>query len=210
MELTTIALYVIAVSAVTIIPGPTMLLALSNGAQGGMRLALFGIAGAALSDLLLIGAVALGLGGVLLASEKLFLVVKWGGVIYLMYLAWKLWKASAQPVGVPTSKSTPLDEKSAFKRSLFVALSNPKGLLFFSAFLPQFINTNSNVLSQYFTLAVITALIDIALMSAYAISGYFSMRYFSSQALLWLNRISACTLGGIGLALTFYRRNDLQ
>ena len=210
MELTTIVLYIISVSAVTLIPGPTMLLALSNGAQGGMRIALFGIAGAALSDLLLIGAVALGLGGVLLASEKIFLIVKWGGAIYLMYLAWRLWRSSAHFIQVHTSASTPLDGKTAFKRSLFVALSNPTGLLFFSAFLPQFIDTRNHISTQYLTLAVVTALIDIVLMSVYAASGYHSMKYLSNQGITLLNRICACTLGGIGIALSFYRRSELH
>ena len=210
MELATIVLYAISVSAVTIIPGPTMLLALSNGAQGGVRIALFGIAGAALSDLLLIGTVALGLGGILLASEKLFSVVKWGGAIYLLYLAWKLWRSTVQAIDVRASTSIPLDGKTAFKRSLFVALSNPKGLLFFSAFLPQFIDAKSPVLAQYTALAVITALIDIVFMYVYAASGYHSMRYLSARALLWLNRICAGALGGIGIALSFYRRSELH
>ena len=90
MDLASLSLYIVAVSAVTILPGPTMLLALNNGAHGGKRIAACGIAGAALSDLILIAAVGCGLGALLLASEQLFTVVKWIGAAYLLYLAYGL------------------------------------------------------------------------------------------------------------------------
>lgn len=210
MDFSTIVLYVIAVSAVTIIPGPTMLLALNNGAQSGMKIAMYGIAGAALSDLVLIGAVACGLGGVMLASEELFTVVKLGGAIYLMYLAFRLWRSSASPIELNLPTITPLDGKTAFKRSFFVALFNPKGLLFFAAFLPQFINAEKSISLQYLALAAVTALIDIALMSVYSASGCYSIRLLSDQGLKWLNRICACMLGGMGIALILYRRSELH
>ncbi len=75
MDASTLFLYVITVSAVMITPGPSMLLALSNGASNGIRIASFGMAGAALSDLILIGAVGCGLGALLQASEQLFSLV---------------------------------------------------------------------------------------------------------------------------------------
>ncbi|WP_230459468.1 LysE family translocator [Burkholderia ubonensis] len=90
MDSTTLLLYAVTVSAVTITPGPTMLLALNNGATRGLRVAAYGIAGAALSDLILIGAVGCGLGAILQASEQLFAAVKWIGAAYLLYLAWAL------------------------------------------------------------------------------------------------------------------------
>ncbi|WAI84915.1 MULTISPECIES: LysE family translocator [Achromobacter] len=211
MDTTTIFLYVVAVSAVTIIPGPTTLLALSNGATGGFRLAACGMLGAALSDLILIGAVGLGLGAILQASTLLFEVVKWIGALYLLYLAWSLWRA---PTALVASASTdaviPRSGRSAFLRSLLVALSNPKGLLFFSAFLPQFIQTGFSVATQYITFALLTAIIDIALMSLYAIGGYHAVRVLSGGALRWLNRSCAAVLAGLAAAMTLYRRSRID
>lgn len=103
MELTTLLLYVIAVSAVMVTPGPSMLLALNNGAIHGMRIASYGFLGAVLADLLLIGAVGCGLGALLQASEQLFAVVKWGGALYLVYLAWVLWRAPVKALAVNAS-----------------------------------------------------------------------------------------------------------
>lgn len=208
MNSTTLLLYVITVSAVTVTPGPTMLLALNNGATRGLRVAAYGMAGAALSDLILIGAVGCGLGAILQASEQVFAAVKWAGAAYLLYLAWGLWRAPATLARVDTSETvTANDGWSAFRRSLLVALSNPKGLLFFSAFLPQFIQARADVTPQYITLAILTALIDIALMSVYAIGGHHAMKALSGRALQWLNRGCAGMLAGLAVALSLYRRN---
>ncbi|CAB3763062.1 lysine transporter LysE [Burkholderia sp. MSh2] len=207
MNPTTLLLYAITVSAVTVTPGPTMLLALNNGATRGMRIAAYGIAGAALSDLVLIGAVGCGLGAIMQASEHLFVALKWAGAVYLLYLAWALWHA---PTALPPAGVAPADGarngRAAFKRSLLVALSNPKGLLFFSAFLPQFIRPEANVAAQYATLAVLTAAIDIVLMALYAASGYHVMKALSGRALRWLNRGCAGMLAGLAVALSLYRR----
>ncbi|WP_273828462.1 LysE family translocator [Pseudomonas sp. SBT1-2] len=210
MDLATLSLFVLAVSAVTVIPGPTMLLALNNGAQGGKRIAVCGIAGAALSDLILIGAVGCGLGALLLASEQLFTLVKWAGAAYLLYLAWLLWRAPVGRIQTNTPTSVPLSGRSAFLRSLFVALSNPKGLLFFSAFLPQFIHPEGDIAIQYATLALVTAVIDIALMSVYALGGHHAMRILSGKAMRWLNRGCAGLLAGLGVALSLYRRSTIS
>ncbi|WP_025129122.1 LysE family translocator [Pseudomonas sp. PH1b] len=207
MATSTLFLYVVAVSAVMMTPGPSMLLALSNGAGHGMRVASFGIAGAALSDLLLIAAVGCGLGALLQASEQLFSVVKWAGAAYLLYLAWVLWHAPIRPLS-ETTVARSATGRSAFMRALFVGLSNPKGVLFFSAFLPQFIQPAEPVAEQYVILAVTSALIDCLMMSLYALGGRQAMRTFSSRVMQWINRCSAGMLALLALGLTLYRRNE--
>ncbi len=215
MDSTTLFVYVIAVSAVIITPGPTTLLALNNGATHGMRVAACGIAGAALSDLILVGAVGCGLGAILLASEQLFAAVKWVGAAYLLYLAWALWRANPKALHAaagPTPGSAPRagDGRAAFLRSLLVALSNPKGLLFHSAFLPQFVNPNAPVATQYITLALVTAVIDGVLMTGYALGGQHAMRTFSARVMRWLNRSCAGVLAFLAVALSLYRRSEMR
>lgn len=156
----------------------------------------------------MIGAVGCGLGAILQASEQLFTLVKWAGAAYLFYLAYQLWRA---PLGAPQAAQDTMpgvrNGRAAFMRSLLVALSNPKGLLFFSAFLPQFIRPEGDVALQYVILALVTALIDIALMSLYALGGHHAMRILSGRALRWLNRTCAGLLAGLAVALSLYRRN---
>ncbi|MEW7858970.1 LysE family translocator [Pseudomonas chlororaphis] len=209
MDATTLFLYVVTVSAVMMTPGPSMLLALNNGATHGMRIAGCGMAGAMLSDLLLIGAVGCGLGALLQASEQLFSIVKWGGAAYLLYLAWVLWKApttalAAQSGGAASSG------RGAFTRSLLVGLSNPKGLLFFSAFLPQFVRPDQPVAQQYLILALVSTAINCVMMATYAFGGRYAMRTFSARAMLWINRSCAGMLAVLALGLSLYRRSDIR
>ncbi|UXY17194.1 LysE family translocator [Chitiniphilus purpureus] len=203
MSLQTLSLYLAACFMVTAIPGPTMLLALTNGASRNWRVALMGMLGAATSDLLLIGAVAVGLGAVLAASEVLFSVVKWLGVAYLVWLAVQLWRAPVMAplqIGEGTTGAT-----RAFVRSLLVALSNPKGLLFFSAFLPQFIDTGAPQAPQYLMLALATAALDLAVMAGYAAGGAQLARLLSIRWLRRLNRACAAMLVSLAALLAAYR-----
>ncbi len=211
MSTATLLLYCAACFSVTVLPGPTMLLALSNGTSGRLRIVAAGIAGAALSDLLLIGAVALGLGATLMASEALFQWVKWIGVVYLCWLSIQLWRSrpsSLQVVGYADDAPARFAVVRAFRRSLVVALSNPKGLLFFSAFLPQFIATSQPQAPQYVLLALTTAAIDVVVMALYATGGVQAARCLSLVALRRLNRTCASVLGSFTCLLAAYERGN--
>lgn len=207
MDAATLFLYIVTVSAVMITPGPSMLLALNNGAVHGMRVAGCGIAGAALSDLLLIGAVGCGLGALLQASESLFVVVKTCGAVYLLYLAWGLWRAPTQALTNRLDGAS-ASGRSAFRRALLVGLSNPKGLLFFSAFVPQFVRPDQAVAEQYLILALVSALVDCLMMSLYAFGGRRAMASFSARVMGWVNRSCAGMLAILAVGVGLYRRSD--
>ena len=209
MDVTTLFLYIVAVSAVMMTPGPSMLLAFNNGASHGMRIARFGIAGALLSDVVLIGAVGCGLGALLQASEQLFTIVKWGGAVYLLYLAWMLWRSPTQALS-SLSRTCAISGGSAFRRSLFVGLSNPKGLLFFSAFLPQFIQPDSPVALQYAVLTLVSASVDCVMLTIYALGGRHAMRRFSANMMRWVNRSCAGMLAAMAVGLSLYHRGDMR
>lgn len=206
MTFTTLFLYIISCFAVTVTPGPTMLLALANGTSRSWRIAGMGILGAALSDLLLIGAVSVGLGALLATSEAIFSTVKWVGVLYLVWLAVQLWRN--QPAALTTNLGASSTATKAFSRSLLVSLSNPKGLLFFSAFLPQFINTTEPQALQYITLALLTAALDIVVMACYATGGAQAARFLTAKGLRSLNRACASALLSLALFLALYRRSN--
>jgi threonine/homoserine/homoserine lactone efflux protein len=188
-------------------PGPTVLLALTNGSRYGVRSSLPGMAGAVLSDFILISAVAVGLGALLAASEFWFSVVKWVGVAYLAYLGVRLLRskgtlaelADGTEVQRPTSRAI-------FLRSLLVAVTNPKGYLFFSAFLPQFIVPSEPQLAQYVALAVTFAAIDLLVMCAYALAGAQAIRLLRAKGALWLDRACGGALLALAGSLALYRR----
>jgi threonine/homoserine/homoserine lactone efflux protein len=189
-------------------PGPTVLLALTNGSRYGVRASVAGMIGAVLSDFVLIAAVALGLGALLAASEFWFSVVKWLGVVYLAYLGVRLLRSKGGTVTLPAD--APLDRqaplRSIFVRSLLVAVTNPKGYLFFSAFLPQFIVPAQPQLPQYLTLAMTFAAIDFVVMFAYAAAGAQAIRFLSAKRVQWLDRICGGALLALAGSLAMYRR----
>ena len=100
--------------------------------------------------------------------------------------------------------------RAAFFRALFVALSNPKTLLFTSAFVPQFVHADQPVALQYTILAVVAALMDILMMSIYAYGGRHAMRTLSARAVQWINRSCAGMLAFLAVGLSLYRRSDLR
>ncbi|ARN22069.1 LysE family translocator [Piscinibacter gummiphilus] len=209
MSLTVLLLYGVACFSVTVLPGPTMLLALANGTTGRRSVIAAGILGAALSDVLLITAVSLGLGAMLTASETIFRVVKWVGVAYLCWLAMQLWRSGPVPLviaGDTPPRGSRHEVGRAFRRSLFVALSNPKGLLFFSAFVPQFIDTAAPLVPQYALLAACTAVLDALAMVCYAAGGAHAVRFLTANAMRRLNRGCAAVLGSFAALLALYRR----
>ena len=131
------AFALVAVVAIAI-PGPTVLLALANGSRFGVRRATYGMLGAVASDIVLVTAVAVGLGAVLLASEVAFSVLKWVGVAYLVYLGIRLLLSKGHIAALPDDDPRG-SRRAVFMKCFLVAVTNPKGYLFVGALMPQFI-----------------------------------------------------------------------
>lgn len=175
-------------------PGPTVLLALTNGSRYGVRASCIGMVGAMLSDFVLISAVALGLGALLAASEFWFSTVKWIGVVYLAYLGVRLLRSKGSIDVTAGTADEPAAPRGIFLRSFTVAVTNPKGYLFFTAFLPQFIDSAAPQLPQYAALAITFACIDFIVMFGYALAGAQAVKVLRARGALWLERISGGAL----------------
>lgn len=188
-------------------PGPTVLLALTNGSRYGVRASVPGMAGAVLSDFVLISAVAVGLGALLAASEFWFSVVKWVGVVYLAYLGIRLLRSKGTVTIPAEARTEQVSVRAIFLRSFLVAVTNPKGYLFFSAFLPQFITPTQPQLPQYAALAVTFAVIDFTVMLAYASAGAQAIRLLRAKGVLWLDRLCGGALLALAGSLALYRRH---
>jgi threonine/homoserine/homoserine lactone efflux protein len=187
------------------IPGPTVLLVVSYALGHGRRYAAATVAGVALGDLTAMTASLLGLGALLAASAGLFTAVKWVGAAYLVYLGLRLWRA---PVGDPgqadISETRP---GRIFAHAYVVTALNPKGIVFFVAFLPQFLDMTRPVLPQMAILVatfVSLATINAALFGLLASSARRTIRKPSAQRLV--NRIGGSFLIGAGLLTAAWRR----
>lgn len=190
-------------------PGPTTLLAMQNGSHGGVRTALPGIAGAVLSDLLLIAAVAAGIGGLLTASAVAFETLKWLGVAYLCWLGLRLLRS---PPAATNPQATPQCQPPArvFRQCLLVALTNPKGYLFFSALLPSFIDPGQPLRPQYAEVAILFVSLDAMVMLAYAALGSVGARWAGARTWHRVNRVSGALLLAIAASLSLMRRPGIS
>lgn len=189
-------------------PGPTVLLAMTNGSRYGVRRAAAGMVGAVLSDFVLIGAVSIGLGALLAASEFWFSALKYVGAAYLAFLGIMMLRSkgtidAALKQGAVAAGGTPT---SIALKSFMVAVTNPKGYLFFSAFLPQFIDPTSPQAAQYAVLALVFASLDFIIMLAYAVFGAQAVRFLKTKGALWLERACGGALLALAGSLALYRR----
>ena len=145
-------------------------------------------------------------GTILLASETLFTAVKWAGVIYLVYLGIATWRAPARGFEEDRDDNA-RTAREVFMRGFWVNATNPKGIIFFAAILPQFIDIARPQLPQYAILATTTFAVDLVVMMGYTALAAKVLRVMKDPAhLRWVNR----TLGGAfvaaGVALASFRR----
>lgn len=153
MELGTWLTFVIASATLLVIPGPTILAVISYSVTHGRRANVPLVAAVALGDSTALLASLAGLGALLTVSAFWFTAVKVAGGLYLLYLGIKLFRAglSATESAKPTDKSS---RWKLFTNTYLVTALNPKGFVFFTAFLPQFISPGANIEVQMWLLAV--------------------------------------------------------
>jgi threonine/homoserine/homoserine lactone efflux protein len=208
MNIATLLLFTAVAVVAIVTPGPTVLLALANGSRIGLRRSVPGMVGAVASDIVLVGAVALGLGALLAASEFWFSVLKYVGAAYLAWLGWRMLRSQGglqlQAADGEMAGATP---RAVFAKSFLVAVTNPKGYLFCSALLPQFIDPAAAQLPQYLANGAVFCALDFAVMFGYALAGARAARWLQARAAKWLDRVCGGALLALAGSLAVYRRS---
>jgi len=197
----------VAASAILLaIPGPTVLLIISYALGHGRRAALGTVAGVALGDFTAMTASMLGLGALLSTSAMIFTGLKWVGAAYLIYLGIKLWRA---PVGTADrSELAPAaSPRRIFLHAYAVTALNPKSVVFFVAFLPQFLDTAAPV-AQQMAVFVATFVVMATLNAvAYGLMAAAARRTIRKPAVQRaVNRTGGSLLIGAGLLAVLWRR----
>jgi threonine/homoserine/homoserine lactone efflux protein len=183
-------------------PGPIVTLVISTGATKGVRSALVTVAGTCSGTSVLIAAIALGLSWVVTHAAYLFELLRWAGAAYLIWLGVQAWRSAGATTTVPTTGDT-----VQFTRGFLVALSNPKTIVFFTAFLPQFVDPALPAGPQLAVMCVVSVLLAAVTDSCWAIASGFGRAWFMKPARAkLLMRVSGVTLIGGGLWLSFARR----
>jgi len=161
MDIHTWLIYFLAATGLSLSPGPNGLLALTHGALHGRRQALYTIFGGAFGFIVVIALSMFGIGALLKASLAWLTVMKWAGGAYLVWLGIQVWRSP--PIGIEVGDAAePRASWSLFRQGAFSALTNPKGLLFFAAFLPQFVDPARSLVVQFVIMAGTFAAIEIA------------------------------------------------
>ncbi len=185
-----------------LVPGPIVTLIVSTGATKGVRAAFVTVAGTSLGNAALLAAIALGLNWVLLHATYLFELLRWFGAAYLIWLGVRVWRSAGRSVAIPAAGN-----RVHFWRGLLVALSNPKTLAFFTAFLPQFVDPTRPAARQLAVMCAVSVLLAALSDSCWAIASGLGRTWFLKPARAnFLRRASGLTLVGGGTWLLLTRR----
>jgi homoserine/homoserine lactone efflux protein len=195
MPLDQLLLYFTVTFFVSASPGPVMLACMNYGGQHGMRKAFYGMAGATCGNLLLMILSAFGLGLLLQGSDFWFSALQWFGAAYLAWLGIKMWRQPIPSAISADSQAPGVSRRLLFLQAMGIAVSNPKGLIYFGAVFPQFISPKQPLLFQFFFLTVIFVMTDLLWMLAYAKGGNFIVGWLrDAEHQRWFNRISGGAL----------------
>ncbi|GGX93278.1 lysine transporter LysE [Litchfieldella qijiaojingensis] len=205
MNMMTLLLFVPACFALNMAPGPNNLMSMSNAKHYGVRTACLAGIGRLMAFVIMIVLAASGLATVLHASEQLFFIVKVVGACYLFWLAFQLWIADASKGDMAPMKNMKLFGLA--RQEFLLAAGNPKAILIFTAFLPQFVEPAGNVAWQFFVLGALFLILEWVAIAAYACFGAFLRHWFSRPAMRQLfNRCCAGLLASAGVGLLVARR----
>jgi len=190
---------------ISLSPGAGAISCMSAGMRYGYRKSVWNIFGLQAGILLLVVIVAMGLGAVLAASALAFNAIKWFGVAYLVWLGIQQFRAEAKPLEVTEENAhTP---RQLFVQGFLVNASNPKGIIFMLAVLPQFIDLHAPQFAQYAVATGTLFFTDLVVMSGYTL---LAARVLSALRdpghIRWLNRTFGGLFVGAGLLLASFKR----
>ncbi len=196
--------FVLMTMVLILTPGPIVTLVIATGATQGVRAALTTVAGTTLGNAFLLAAIALGLNWVLKNATVLFEVLRWGGAAFLVWLGIQAWQSAGS-----ISKVAAPDSRVNFARGMLVAVSNPKTIAFFTAFLPQFIDPALPAGRQLAVMCLVSVLLAAATDSAWAVAAGLGRAWFLKPARAkLLGRLSGGVLIGGGIWLSLARRSS--
>lgn len=208
MSLELLLLFVPACFALNMAPGPNNLLSVSNATRFGFGVSCLAGIGRLVAFMGMIAIAASGLAVVLQTSAIAFTLIKVTGALYLFYLAWQLWRA---PVSHVPQEDSPRTSKhyslwKLMRQEFMVAAGNPKAILIFTAFLPQFVNPAEAAAPQFMLLGALFLGLEWIAIAAYAYMGAHLGKWFAvPERQRRFNRGCAALLGAAGCGLLLSR-----
>jgi homoserine/homoserine lactone efflux protein len=192
--------YVLACAVITLVPGPTVTVIVANSLQHGARAGLLNVAGTQLGLALMMATLVVGLSSVIAAMGWFFDWLRLLGAAYLVWLGWKLLRA---PDAITQTGGAPTPAGGFFLQGFLVLMANPKALLWFGAFIPQFVDPKGDYVAQIVLLGVTAMAVALVSDGAYAVLTGRAGTWLSRKRVRIVSRLSALFLigGGVWLAL---------
>ena len=200
-------LFVMTEAVLCITPGPAVLYVLSQALRRGVSKSVWASGGILTANTAYFVLSATSLGAIIVASYKVFFLVKWAGAAYLIYLGVQSWLSKSSVLALPEGELAETSGWCVLRDGFFVQGANPKALLFFTAILPQFIDASRDVVLQILILGITSILVEFAILFAYgqlagrALSAARNPRFGTLT-----NRIAGSLLIAAGLGLARLRR----
>jgi homoserine/homoserine lactone efflux protein len=199
--------FIVAAILISLSPGAGAISCMASGMRYGYRRSLPNIAGMQFGVALQLAVVGIGLGALLAASTLAFNLVKGFGVAYLCYLGWRQFTAEARPVQLAHADAAAGTPRALFVQGFLVNASNPKATIFLLAVLPQFIDPDAPPLPQYLICMATLTVVDIIIMSAYALFASRVLRLLREpRQIRWMNRCFGVLFVLAGGFLALFRR----
>ncbi|MBV9549863.1 MAG: LysE family translocator [Alphaproteobacteria bacterium] len=193
--------FIAAVTLLMLIPGPNVALIVANSVTHGVRAGLVTVAGTVAAQALSLALVTAGLTALLAAVGAWFVWLRWAGAAYLIWLGIKQWRAAAPDLAAAAQPRAAL-----FAEAFLVSLVNPKTLIFYGAFFPQFISLSRPVLGQAALLSLVFLAIAAVMDSGWALAAA-RVRPFLARRGRLTGRLTGAILVGAGTALALLRRS---
>ncbi|MBT3387271.1 MAG: LysE family translocator [Desulfobacula sp.] len=209
MSFNLIMLFLFTVIIASIIPGPSMLLALTHGMRYGAKKTIASAMGNVSVTLVQASISLAGLGTILFSSEIIFQLIKWAGAVYLIYMGISMLRSSNMLLSTTQlNQSTKwYSLREMYMQSAFVTAGNPKAIIFFTAVFPQFINPDAPYLSQFFILVSTCILSAFCCFMIYAIGGQKIASLFSNTSVMkYIQKTIGGTFIGAGIGLAVSNR----
>ena len=194
--------FLIITFVLVIVPGPIVTLIIATGATRGTRAALLTVAGSTLGNAALLACIAFGLNWILKTSSEVFEIMRWIGAAYLVWLGIQSWRHA----GGSGEALSPRGHVY-LSRGFVVAITNPKTIAFFTAFLPQCVDPNLPAGYQLAVMCIVSVMMATVTDAGWAIvAGAGRSLFFKQTPARWLGRLSGVALIGGGVWLSFARR----
>ena len=194
--------YVIACALIVMVPGPSVTVIIANSVRHGPKAGLANVAGTQAGIAIALGILVAGLASVMTFISQWFDLLRLIGACYLIWLGIKLWRSDGQIIG---GDAQPV-KGGFFLQGFLVAITNPKILLFFGAFIPQFVDPAANAIYQLSVLGLTFMAVAIIIDTAYALLAGNAGKWLSQKRVRFVERVSGVALIGGGIWLALARR----